>query len=114
MGVDSGYTQKDVTELARMLTGWTYDNRELVKRNRTFAFDSARHDRDDKVWLGRRIKAGGVEGPWTFWDYGMGAFHRGWGLRMDLLLGSPRVAERLVSVEVDRDLLLWTALSRPT
>jgi len=61
MGVDSGYTQKDVTELARMLTGWTYDNRELVKRNRTFAFDSARHDRDDKVWLGRRIKAGGQE-----------------------------------------------------
>src|SRR5471032_1967933 len=61
MGVDSGYTQKDVTELARMLTGWTYDNRELVARNRTFAFDAARHDRDDKLWLGRRIKAGGQE-----------------------------------------------------
>ncbi|MES2162371.1 MAG: DUF1800 domain-containing protein [Pseudomonadota bacterium] len=61
MGVDSGYTQKDVTELARMLTGWTYDNRELVARNRTFSFDAARHDRDDKLWLGRRIKAGGQE-----------------------------------------------------
>ena len=61
MGVDSGYTQKDVTELARMLTGWTYDNRELVARNRTFSFDAARHDRDDKQWLGRRIKAGGQE-----------------------------------------------------
>ncbi|MFS2139505.1 DUF1800 domain-containing protein [Duganella sp. Dugasp56] len=61
MGVDSGYTQKDVTELARMLTGWTYDQRELAARNRTFAFDPARHDRDDKVWLGRRIKAGGQE-----------------------------------------------------
>lgn len=61
MGVDSGYTQKDVTELARMLTGWTYDNRELVARNRSFNFDAARHDRDDKVWLGRRIRAGGQE-----------------------------------------------------
>ncbi len=61
MGVDSGYTQKDVTELARMLTGWTYDNRELVARNRAFTFDAARHDRDDKLWLGRRIKAGGQE-----------------------------------------------------
>jgi uncharacterized protein (DUF1800 family) len=61
MGVDSGYTQKDVTELARMLTGWTYDQRELAARNRGFAFDPARHDRDDKLWLGRRVKAGGQE-----------------------------------------------------
>ncbi|MEO7496105.1 MAG: DUF1800 family protein, partial [Massilia sp.] len=47
LGVDNGYTQRDVTELARMLTGWTYNNRELVARNRTFVFDPARHDRDD-------------------------------------------------------------------
>jgi uncharacterized protein (DUF1800 family) len=59
MGVDSGYTQQDVTELARMLTGWTFNNRELVARNRGFAFDSQRHDHGDKVWLGRRIKDGG-------------------------------------------------------
>lgn len=55
MGVDSGYTQKDVTELARMLTGWTFNNRELVARNRGFVFDPARHDRGDKVWLGHVI-----------------------------------------------------------
>ncbi len=42
-----------------------------------------------------RAHAGEVEGPFTFWDYRMGAFHRGWGLRIDLLLGSAPVAERL-------------------
>jgi exodeoxyribonuclease III len=54
------------------------------------------------VDLGRTY-AGDVEGPFTFWDYRMGAFHRGWGLRIDLLLGTAAVAERLVSVEVDRE-----------
>ena len=52
--------------------------------------------------LGRRA-AGDVTGPFTYWDYRMGAFHRGWGLRIDLVLGTPVVAGRLVSVEVDRD-----------
>jgi len=59
MGVDSGYTQKDVTELARMLTGWTYTNRELVLRNQGFAFDAQRHDHGDKVWLGHTIHDSG-------------------------------------------------------
>jgi uncharacterized protein (DUF1800 family) len=59
LGVDGGYTQKDVTELARMLTGWTYDNRDLVRSNVTFAFDARRHDRGDKDWLGQHIAAAG-------------------------------------------------------
>lgn len=46
---------------------------------------------------------GDVEGPFTFWDYRMGAFHRGWGLRIDLALGSASVAARLQDVAVDRD-----------
>lgn len=50
-----------------------------------------------------RAAAGDVTGPFSWWDYRMGAFHRGWGLRIDLLLGSAPVAARLVSVEVDRD-----------
>ena len=54
------------------------------------------------VDLGRTY-AGSAEGPFTFWDYRMGAFHRGWGLRIDLLLGTAPVAERLISVEVDRE-----------
>jgi len=52
--------------------------------------------------LGRRA-AGDVPGPYTFWDYRSGAFHRGWGLRIDLALGTAPVAARLVSVEVDRE-----------
>jgi len=52
--------------------------------------------------LGREA-AGDVTGPFSWWDYRMGAFHRGWGLRIDLLLGSAPVAERLISVEVDRE-----------
>jgi exodeoxyribonuclease-3 len=54
------------------------------------------------VDLGRDA-AGDVTGPFTFWDYRMGAFHRGWGLRIDLMLGTEPVRERVVSVEVDRE-----------
>ncbi|MGZ8631553.1 MAG: exodeoxyribonuclease III [Actinomycetota bacterium] len=50
-----------------------------------------------------RLAAGDVSGPFTFWDYRMGAFHRGWGLRIDLALGTAALADRLISVEVDRE-----------
>ena len=66
MGVDNGYTQKDVTELARMLTGWTYDPRALARNNVTFAFDTRRHDHGDKVWLGHPIQdRGQAEGEYA-------------------------------------------------
>ncbi|MCI0586354.1 MAG: exodeoxyribonuclease III [Planctomycetes bacterium] len=42
-------------------------------------------------------------GIFTWWDYRMGSFHRGWGLRIDLLLGSPPLAERCREVTVDRE-----------
>ena len=42
-------------------------------------------------------------GPYTWWDYRAGAFHRGWGLRIDLALGTRAVAERCTEVLVDRD-----------
>ncbi|MDB5959177.1 MAG: hypothetical protein JWP59_471 [Massilia sp.] len=64
LGVDGGYSQQDVTELARMLTGWTYDQRALIRNNQTFRFDAARHDSGAKHWLGREVAgiagAGGV------------------------------------------------------
>ena len=60
MGVDGGYSQKDVTELARMLTGWTYNQQALIKSNQTFRFDAARHDNGVKHWLGRDVAAAGV------------------------------------------------------
>lgn len=42
-------------------------------------------------------------GIYSWWDYRHGAFHRGMGLRIDLILGTAPMAERLVSVEVDRN-----------
>ncbi|MFQ5748397.1 MAG: exodeoxyribonuclease III [Planctomycetota bacterium] len=41
--------------------------------------------------------------PYTWWDYRMGAFHRGWGLRIDLVLGTPPLAETCRSVEILRE-----------
>lgn len=42
-------------------------------------------------------------GLYTWWDYRMGAFHRGWGLRIDLGLGTTPVAARLTDVAIDRE-----------
>src|SRR5262249_19155701 len=55
LGVDGGYTQQDVTELARMLTGWTFRPQRLVRFNETFLFDQTRHDQGVKTWLGRTV-----------------------------------------------------------
>ena len=56
LGVDGGYTQKDVTEVARAFTGWTIVNPRM---GGGFAFDQKIHDRGQKVVLGHVIKAGG-------------------------------------------------------
>src|SRR4051812_49782936 len=56
LGVDAGYTQHDVQEVARCLTGWTVDQHRQRGR---FKFDPARHDDGEKVVLGQRIPAGG-------------------------------------------------------
>src|SRR2546422_626277 len=42
-------------------------------------------------------------GLFTWWDYRAGAFHRGWGLRIDHVLLTPALAARCLSVEIDRD-----------
>lgn len=42
-------------------------------------------------------------GVFTWWDYRYKAFHRDWGLRLDLVLGNDPMVQRLVSVEVDRN-----------
>ena len=41
-------------------------------------------------------------GPFSWWDYRAGAFHRGWGLRIDLILASASMAARCSEVIVDR------------
>lgn len=43
------------------------------------------------------------ERAFSWWDYRGGAFHRGHGLRIDFLLGTKSVAERLEGVTIDRD-----------
>jgi uncharacterized protein (DUF1800 family) len=58
LGVDGGYTQKDVTEVARCFTGWTL--RE-PRRNPEFYFEDRLHDPDPKHVLGKTIHAGGVK-----------------------------------------------------
>jgi uncharacterized protein (DUF1800 family) len=58
LGVDGGYTQKDVTEVARCFTGWTIDKpREYAD----FKFDERMHDPDPKIVLGKKIHAGGMK-----------------------------------------------------
>lgn len=54
LGVDGGYSQQDVMEVARCFTGWT-EERGFLKRRGTFRFDPALHDKLPKVVLGHRI-----------------------------------------------------------
>ena len=41
--------------------------------------------------------------PFTFWDYRNGAFHRGWGMRIDLILGNPAFQALVLDCYVDRE-----------
>ena len=56
LGVNGGYTQRDVTEVARVLTGWTL---KLAKEGGGFTFDERMHEPGDKMVLGHRIKPKG-------------------------------------------------------
>ncbi len=58
LGVDGGYTQQDVMELARCLTGWTI--KEHFWRG-DFHFDADLHDGAPKEVLGMKIPAGGLD-----------------------------------------------------
>ncbi len=56
LGVNGGYTQHDVLEVARCFTGWTIANQ---KKGSGFEYKDKVHDRGEKVVLGHVIKAGG-------------------------------------------------------
>ncbi len=58
LGVDGGYTQQDVIEVARALSGWTIQAPDSLGR---FRFDSAMHDAGPKTILGHAFRAGGGE-----------------------------------------------------
>jgi uncharacterized protein (DUF1800 family) len=56
LGVEGGYTQKDVQEVARAFTGWTIAN---PRQGGEFKFEPRMHDDGEKVVLGHKIKSGG-------------------------------------------------------
>ena len=55
LGVDGGYTQTDIINVARAFTGWTIGRPDSAG----FRFAPNMHDRDAKVVLGYAIRAGG-------------------------------------------------------
>ncbi|MHC4473613.1 MAG: DUF1800 domain-containing protein, partial [Planctomycetota bacterium] len=60
LGVDNGYTQKDIIEVARCFTGWTISGGGW--KGRIFQFREDVHDAGPKKVMGRRIRPGrGVE-----------------------------------------------------
>ena len=73
LGVDGGYTQKDVQEVARCFTGWTIvqprggaaaanallGGEEARRSAGTFFFNARAHDDGEKMVLGHKIPAGG-------------------------------------------------------
>jgi uncharacterized protein (DUF1800 family) len=58
LGVGGGYTQEDVTNVARAFTGWTIFD---VSRVGEFQFNPQSHDRNEKKVLGKVFPRGGGE-----------------------------------------------------
>jgi len=56
LSVNGGYTQADVTEVAKVFTGWTLAE---PRKGGGFKFEPAMHEPGDKVVLGHRIKENG-------------------------------------------------------
>ena len=56
LGVDGGYSQKDVIEVARCFTGWTIAN---PRKGGEFEYNDKVHDKGQKIVLGHIIQAGG-------------------------------------------------------
>ena len=84
LGVDGGYTQQDVIEVARCFTGWTIDR---PQQGGEFLFRPVTHDRGEKRVLGTVIPAGGGQ------DDGLAV--------IDLLVRHPSTA-RFISTKLIR------------
>lgn len=96
LGVDGGYTQQDVAEVARCFTGWRYYGNTNDARAGTSYFDRSRHDLGAKLVLGHTIPAnGGVED----------------GLRVLQILAEHPSTARFVSTKLLRWLLTYTPSS---
>ncbi len=60
LGVDGGYSQQDIVNVARALTGWTI-GRPRSPQAGQFWFNPRMHDTGEKRVLGQTIKGGGIE-----------------------------------------------------
>ncbi|HEY1578260.1 MAG TPA: DUF1800 domain-containing protein [Terracidiphilus sp.] len=58
VGVNGGYTQADVTQVARILTGWTI---EKPQRGGEFQFEPRRHEPGAKTVMGKKFKEQGEQ-----------------------------------------------------
>jgi uncharacterized protein (DUF1800 family) len=58
LGVDGGYTQKDVTEVAKVFTGWTI---EEPRKGSGYTFNERRHEPGPKYVLGHTIQENGEQ-----------------------------------------------------
>jgi uncharacterized protein (DUF1800 family) len=55
LGVDGGYTQQDIVDVARIFTGWTFERQTSAP---DFRFARGVHDRGEKRVLGQHFPAG--------------------------------------------------------
>ena len=60
LGVDGGYSQADIVELARIFTGWGVDVKDRNQDGSGFFFFRNRHDRGTKSFLGQTINDNGI------------------------------------------------------
>ena len=122
LGVDGGYTQQDVTALARMLTGWSF-NPKLAGNGPTFRFVARLHDFGDKVWLGRPVAVRGeAEGEWALdvlTSHPATAHHIAYELAQYFVADDPpaalveRVAQRFIESDGDIRAVLATLFASP-
>ncbi|HVG52176.1 MAG TPA: DUF1800 domain-containing protein [Xanthobacteraceae bacterium] len=61
VGVRSGYSQEDVTNLAKVISGWSILPTDDTKRGGSFAFVEERHEPGDQLIWGKTYKDGGLE-----------------------------------------------------
>jgi len=59
IGVNGGYAQKDVTELAKVFTGWTVGKIHGMDVPAEAQYDPSKHEPGDKIVMGHKIKANG-------------------------------------------------------
>jgi uncharacterized protein (DUF1800 family) len=61
LGVRSGYSQDDVTNFAKVLTGWTWINPDDPEHGGEFVFNKRLHEPGDQLVLGKRYADSGVD-----------------------------------------------------